>query len=433
MGRPGVIVLNREIAYEPLPSQKEFHASEARFKGFSGPIGCGKSQALCQEAIRLTYLNPGRLGLLGAPTYPMLRDATQASLLEILDANRIPFEHNKAENTLLMKDTGSRILFRPVDEFERLRGTNLAWFGLDELTYTQEAAWLRLEGRLRDPQAKRLCGFGVWTPKGYDWVYRRFVAERTEDYYLIIAQPFENRFLLGKIPDFYRRLAQSYDENFYKQEVLGAYLNMTGGLVYGSFLASDHVRELQAKPQLQLLWALDFNVDPMSSLIAQIVDGQVWVLGEIVIRHATTMQACEEFLKKFPNHSPGIVVYGDASGNKEQTTGFSDYQVVRDYFAQFTTAPVRYKVPRANPSVRERINLTNATLRSASGEIGLLVDPSCKELIKDFDQVSFRQDSYQIDKDRDRRRTHLSDALGYLLWQESKPQGSIGERSERLL
>ncbi len=55
-----------------------------------------------------------------------------------------------------MRDTGSRILFRPVDEFERLRGTNLAWFGLDELTYTQEEAWLRLEGRLRDPQATRL-------------------------------------------------------------------------------------------------------------------------------------------------------------------------------------------------------------------------------------------------------------------------------------
>ena len=78
-----------------------------------------------------------------------------------------------------MKDTGSRILFRAVDEFERLRGTNLAWFGLDELTYTPEEAWLRLEGRLRDPKATRLCGFAVWTPKGYDWVYERFMA-RTE-------------------------------------------------------------------------------------------------------------------------------------------------------------------------------------------------------------------------------------------------------------
>ena len=144
MGRTGQIK-HRDISYDPLPSQKQFHALENRFKGFSGPIGSGKSQALCQEAIRLSYLNPGRLGLLGAPTYPMLRDATQAALIEILDSNDIPYEHNKAENTLVMLDTRSRILFRPVDEFERLRGTNLSWFGLDELTYTQEDSWLRLE------------------------------------------------------------------------------------------------------------------------------------------------------------------------------------------------------------------------------------------------------------------------------------------------
>jgi hypothetical protein len=61
--------LRIEIDYVPLPSQSKFHGSTARFKGFSGPIGSGKSQALCQEAIRLSYLNPGRQGLIGAPTY----------------------------------------------------------------------------------------------------------------------------------------------------------------------------------------------------------------------------------------------------------------------------------------------------------------------------------------------------------------------------
>jgi hypothetical protein len=145
------------------------------------------------------------------------------------------------------------------------------------------------------------------------------------------------------------------------------------------------------------------------------------------------MQACEEFLKRFPGHRAGIVVYGDASGNQEQTTGSSDYDMVREFFSIHTNMPVHYKVPKANPSVRERINLTNSRLRSASGETRLLVDPKCKELIKDFEQVSFKQDSYQIDKDRDRQRTHLSDALGYLLWQECRPAGKIGERQERLL
>src|SRR5450631_2019663 len=102
--------LNRLVLHSPLPSQQKFHDSEARFKGFSGPIGSGKSQALCQEAIRLSYLNPGRTGLIGSPTYPMLRDSTLASLTEILETNELPFDLNKGDNVLTMTDTGSKIL-----------------------------------------------------------------------------------------------------------------------------------------------------------------------------------------------------------------------------------------------------------------------------------------------------------------------------------
>src|ERR1035438_8270220 len=87
------------IKYSPLPSQKKFHDSKARFKGFSGPIGSGKSAALCQEAIRLSYLNPGRAGLIGSPTYPMLRDSTLMALIETLNDNEIPFELNKADRS----------------------------------------------------------------------------------------------------------------------------------------------------------------------------------------------------------------------------------------------------------------------------------------------------------------------------------------------
>src|SRR5437588_1175860 len=106
MGRTVDDVRTRTIAYDPLPSQRRFHQSRARFKGFSGPIGSGKSAALCQEAIRLSYINPGRTGLIGAPTYPMLRDATLAALLETLNENCIPFDLNKADNVIVMKDSG---------------------------------------------------------------------------------------------------------------------------------------------------------------------------------------------------------------------------------------------------------------------------------------------------------------------------------------
>jgi hypothetical protein len=106
--------------------------------------------------------------------------------------------------------------------------------------------------------------------------------------------------------------------------------------------------------------------------------------------------------------------------------------MVRDYFQAHSGIRLQYHVPRANPSVRDRINLTNAKLRSAAGVVGLLLDPRCKELIKDLEQVTYKADSNVVDKDRDRMRTHLSDALGYLLWQECRTLPRIGERQERL-
>jgi hypothetical protein len=286
---------------------------------------------------------------------------------------------------------------------------------------------------LRDPMAKRLCGFAAWTPKGYDWVYQRFLANPVNGYHTVVAQAFENRHILNKVPDFYDRLKRSYDETLYQQEALGQYLSLHGGLVDKAFDRRDHVQTLRMEQNSPLLWALDFNVDPMSSVVVQLAGTKILVLDEIVLRHASTLEACEEFSRRFPNHSAGLVVYGDASGNTQQTTGASDYQIVKDFFRARYGTRVSYKVPKANPVVRERLQLVNSKLRTAAGEIHMLVDGKCKELITDFEQVAYKEDTNAIDKEKDRRRTHLSDALGYVLWQEFRPAPVIGEHRERLI
>ena len=425
--------LTRGVRYKPLPTQRLFHLSKARFKGYSGPVGSGKSQALCQEAIRLSYVNSGRTGLVGAPTYPMLRGATQAALIEVMEENRIPYEWNKAENNLVLKDCGSKILLRPVEEYERLRGTNLAWFCVDELTYTEQEAWTRLEARLRDPKAKQLCGFGAWTPRGFDWVYERFIANPVEGYAVFLAKPFENWHLLSQVPDYYERLKHSYDDKFYSQEVMGEYLNLHAGRVYGSFDRARNLVPVQLDPMLPLRWALDFNVDPMSSVVAQITGGRIAVLDEIVLRRATTLDACEEFWRRYGTHSGGVIVYGDATGQRMQTSGTTDYQMVEEFMRTRTVQGFRMEIGTSNPAVSERVNLVNSKLRNAEGEVVLVIDPRCKELVKDFEQVSYKPGSGVMDKDRDAQRTHLSDALGYLVWQEMRPRPPVGEQPYRLL
>jgi len=361
----------------------------------------------------------------------MLRDVTQATLFEILENNRIPYDFNKSENMLEFRDVGSRIVFRSVDEYERLRGTNLAWFGVDELTYSPEEAWLRLEARLRDPLAKRLCGFAVWTPRGFDWVYKKFIAEPVEGYSVIKGEPYENRFLLEKVPEYYKHLERSYDVMLFQQEVLGEYLHMNAGLVYRSFSRTDHLTDLKRDRRWPLLWSLDFNVNPMASVVAQQAGTKIHVLDEIVIGNATTAEACKEFCERYYDHLGEVVIYGDASGHSRSTKGPSDYEIVRNTLGQ-SGIRATYRVPAQNPKVRERVDAVNAALRSQTGDVFMVVDKKCKELVKDFEQVAWKQGTTEIDKERDKQRTHISDALGYLVCEVRGERVPCGPQSNRL-
>src|SRR5207249_2947800 len=219
-------------------------------------------------------------------------------------------------------------------------------------------------------------------------------------------------------------------ERLYRQEVLGEYLSMDGSRVYSSFSEEEHLTDLAVDPTKPLFWALDFNVDPMSSVVAQIDRGEVRVLDEVVIRQASTQDACEVAKRKFGRHTADVVIDGDASGDKQQMAETSDYAMVQEYFRVHTNLKMKIKAARSNPLVRDRINLMNRTLRSAAGDIHMRVDRKCKELVKDFVQVSYKSDRSEIDKERDRQRTHTSDALGYLIWEECRPKQQVGERAQ---
>ncbi len=156
------------------------------------------------------------------------------------------------------------------------------------------------------------------------------------------------------------------------------------------------------------------------------------VIDEIVLRHASTQQACEEFVNRYGRHRAQVQVLGDASGHQQRTTGNTDYKIIEEYLKAYTNLEVEYLAARSNPSVRERVVMVNRLLRSASGVTRVVVDEKCEELIKDFEQVAFKEDTFTIDKDRDRMRTHISDALGYVLWEKFEPMGTIGECTVRI-
>lgn len=452
-GSAGGSGFRREVAYDALPSQARFHLLASRFRGFSGPVGSGKTAAFAQQALRLAYTNGACLGLIGAATYRMLADVTRRAFLDVLESNAIPHRFEKAANSVRLHEPGAEIIFRSLDQPERLVGTNLAWFGCDELTYSKEDAWRRLEARLREPKARELCGFAVWTPKGFDWVYNRFVGpERVTGYQAIFARPGENRWLPA---DFYERLKASYDERFFRQEALGEYLPQFAGQVYYTFDRMHNVRAAEFDPAWPLCWALDFNIDPMCSVLAQVKDvttraealqgrrvTEIHVLDELALPDCRTEQACRalwdriEKLRLCEMGLRSIQVYGDASGAARRTSSLkSDWQIVKEFLRRETPLQASFRIPAANPPVRERAVEVCGALQAADGRRRLFVDPRCKELILDFEQVFWKRDAAgnalgDISK-ADPKRTHISDALGYLVWRERA--AAAGPRADVIL
>ncbi len=135
---------------------------------------------------------------------------------------------------------------------------------------------------------------------------------------------------MERIPDYYERLKSSYDARFYQQEALGEYLSLNAGRVYYAFERGENVRDDGAVDEGRpLLWALDFNVDPMCSVVAQVDGERVTVLDEIVLARASTFDACEEFERRFPSHAAGLVIYADATGARLQTSGTTDVEILQ--------------------------------------------------------------------------------------------------------
>jgi len=107
---------------------------------------------------------------------------------------------------------------------------------------------------------------------------------------------------------------------------------------------------------------------------------------------------------------------------------------VREFLARY---PERYHtkfcVTASNPPVKDRANCMNARLRNHAGERRLMIDGSCRELIQDLERVHWKCDANgntwaEIDSS-DSQRTHLSDALGYMIAREFGMRPVMGEKA----
>jgi hypothetical protein len=206
------------------------------------------------------------------------------------------------------------------------------------------------------------------------------------------------------------------------------------GNVYHTFSTANVAKgEISFDPRLPLVWTLDFNVDPMTSVIAQYIPGitlqnsLVNVLDEIYLPNSNTYKMVHEFAGRVSRLTGGrqivVEIFGDASGKQRKSSGDkTDWEIIKANLALYPFIIPQYRYKSKNPGVKERVNATVTMLCAADGTRRMLIDPKCVELIADFRKISWDIDNDgnptgQMNKS-DMKRTHVSDALGYFM--ESK-------------
>lgn len=391
---------------------------------------------------RKVIQEPKSIGMICANAYKQLNSATLPPVLEYFRKRGLQFVTNKKPpeswikdstfytddyDGILVTETGAHILLRSLDKYDFIRGVNLGWAWIDEISSSSLEAWNVVIGALRDPNCSEREIRVTGTPYGDNWTWREFKKKWdkdpniAKDYDMVFMSSRENPFLPK---DFLDTMLNSYDRRTALQEVDGRILLDQSSNTYYEYNSSLHERMVvEYDPNRPIMMCWDFNASkdaPMSCVLAQqhnYANGVpfVQVIDEIVIYQGNTPKVCEEFKKRYPNHPGGLYIYGDATArSRGASVGINDYLMMKSYLED--SYNIEFFVPKSNMSETNRIAAVNTMLLNSRGLVRLFVNPTCVELIKDFMEV--KPDSNQKINKRDQARTHTSDALGYYIARE---------------
>jgi phage terminase large subunit len=382
-----------------LPHQKTFLKSKSKFTLLSAGLGSGKSYAGAYYTLTKVIKNPKGLGFIGANTYKQLQNATLTTLFNILDEHDIPFNYNKNSGMLSIYD--ANILCASMERYDFLRGIEISWFWLDEVRDMKEDAFNVLMGRLRHPKTTAHQGRLTSTPAGFNWLYDYFEGDKKKKNFEIIKGSSHDN---THLPDGYvQTLIDSLDSKMVQQEVYGRFVSTSQGAIYYGFDRKNNVREVKRNPQLPIWIGMDFNRNPMSCVIANVTSDSIYVFDEIFLHDSNTNEMAQAIIEKYKS---GHTIIPDSTGRRIQTSsaGLSDHQILRDFGFRI---PVTH-----NPFRIDRYNCCNSMLEKKR----IVVDNKCSKLIRDLEQVSFKEGGSSLPNTSNADLGHVSDALGYLAY-----------------
>jgi hypothetical protein len=280
----------------------------------------------------------------------MIRDIFIPEMKSALEEWNIEYKFNASNSIFILNINGvqTKILCMSMENVERLVGINAAWIISDEFDTTKAdisyKAFNKLLGRLRAGNVRQFVI--VTTPEGFSSAYRIFVKEASPEKRLIKAKTTDNKYLPL---DFIETLKSQYPPNLLDAYLNGEFVNLNSGTIYSYFNRETHHSSDDYINGETLYISQDFNYLGCISIVYVKRNGYDVAIDEIISNDTRSIIVNIKY--KYPDSY--ICIYPDASGNAHKTSSnTTDIQMLREAgFSVFVNS--------RNPSVRDRINITN--------------------------------------------------------------------------
>ena len=336
-----------------------------------------------------------------APTYKQAKMIVFKKLRKKLIELRWVTKINETNLSFELKN-GSTISLKGADNYDSLRGVGLDFLCLDEFADIDQEAWTEtLRPTLADKMGRALF---IGTPKGMNWAKELFdMAEEFPDEWRNFQFTTEEG---GNVPlEEIEAARRTLDEKTFNQEFRATFENFSGRIFY----AFDRQYNLKAYTDPiphELHIGVDFNIDPITAVIAVKKGDQLHIIDEIRIMGSNTDELVNEIRTRYPNNN--IVCYPDPAGAQRKTSagGRTDHTILRN-------ANFRVLAPHSHNAVKDGINAVNAKLRSSTGITTLFLDHKCKYTIECLEKFTYKEGTSIPDKDSG--FDHLADALRYMV------------------
>jgi hypothetical protein len=217
--------------------------------------------------------------------------------------------------------------------------------------------------------------------------------------------------------------------------IYGSPIAKSGGEFFHQFNRLKHVKQTEYSKRSSLHISFDFNVKPYITAIVGQIDWyeesetnkyyRLQILKEYTLSapHNNSEDLSNAILLDYQAHKGGVFIYGDASGRNRQTVSKEfkhNYSVIEHILEPLLNSSSN-KVSRRNPPLVKRRDFANKMLAEGY-DIRVVIDPNCKELIKDFEFVKEAPDGGKLkEKGKDQNGEivekvgHTSDSYEYLI------------------